>query len=60
MAGANGVNHGPPHYFQELPQENGFHFHGGLEAVAIIGCSPFGQSLLIQQTQRLGQLGFLF
>ena len=56
---AHGVNQGPSPVVQELAQKNGFNFHGGLEAGAIIGCSPCGQSLLSQQIQRRGQLGWL-
>jgi hypothetical protein len=36
MGGANRVNQGPPHYVQELPQENGFHFHGGLYLLGLV------------------------
>ena len=55
---AHGINHGPPHVFHDLSQENGFNLHGGLEA-AFFGCSPFDQSLLPHQIQRRGQLGWL-
>lgn len=54
---AQGVNHRPPHLIKELAHKNGFHFHGGLEAAGIIGGFPSGQALLLQQAQRLGQLG---
>lgn len=59
VRGTDGVHHGPSHLFQELAQKNGFNFHGGLQATAIIACFPFGQCLLLQPIQWLGQLEML-